>query len=304
MSFDLYFCWRKPDRINFDEVKAWAAETECFRPNSAQLWYSNPKTGVYFSFDFEGKAPELPGDAPEMPDGYFDSGLSFNLNYNRPSYFGFEAMPIVERLASRFGLDVVDPQNLDGGDSVLVADREALTRSWIHHNRRAILVMIEQSDFSRPLSMPAAASLYLWRYGKAKEDLQRTCGEDVFVPTLAPVRRKDDPKAGRVIAYTEGLPMIIPQCEWVFIVSRNRGFLRSKKAKEVRVISSNTFRELLAGQIRSFDWQEPDVQIIRPESAERAGEIIRVIDATIPRSEFEVIGTDSFVDIDLPSVRG
>ena len=61
-----------------------------------ELWYSNPKTGVYFSFDFEAKAPESPDDGPDIPDGYFDSGLSFNSNYNRPSYFAFEAMPIVE----------------------------------------------------------------------------------------------------------------------------------------------------------------------------------------------------------------
>ena len=77
---------------------------ESLTRNDAQLWYENPKTGVYFSIDFEPKAPESPGDAPPIPDGYFDTGLSFNLNYNRPSYFGFEAMPFVEQVAARFGL--------------------------------------------------------------------------------------------------------------------------------------------------------------------------------------------------------
>jgi hypothetical protein len=51
MSFDLYFCWRKPERINFEEVTAWSEGVECFKRSDAQLWYSNPKTGVYFSFD-------------------------------------------------------------------------------------------------------------------------------------------------------------------------------------------------------------------------------------------------------------
>src|SRR5262249_45409119 len=158
MSFDLYFCWRKPERINFEEVKAWAEGIECFTRKDAQLWYSNPKSGVYFSFDFEGQAPESLEDGPDIPNGYFDSCLSFNLNYNRPSYFGFEAMPIVEKLASRFGLDVVNPQgNLEGPESAMAADSEALTKSWVHHNQWAILVMIEQPDSSRPLSMQVAA---------------------------------------------------------------------------------------------------------------------------------------------------
>ncbi|HWY53050.1 MAG TPA: hypothetical protein VNZ03_01215 [Terriglobales bacterium] len=299
MSFDLYFCWRKPERMNFEEVSAWAKGIEYFARKDAQLWYLNPKTGVYFSFDFAAEAPDSPEDGPDIPNGYFDSGLSFNLNYNRPSYFAFEAMPIVEKLATRFGLGVVNPQGeAEGPESVAAANIEGLTQSWVHHNQRAILVMIEQPNFSRPLTMPAAASLYLWRYGKAKEDLERTCGEGVFVPSLVPVQRKGDMKAGRATVYTEGLPTIIPECEWVFIVRRKKAFFRSKK--DVAAISGQTFREVLTGHIKSFHWQDPNVQIIDTESAEKAGKMISAIDHTLPRSEFEVIGTDSYVDIELP----
>src|SRR5262249_13570711 len=144
------------------------------------------------------------------------------------------------------------------------------------------------------------ASLYLWRYGKAKEDLQRTCGEGVYVPSLVPVQRKGDTRAARATAYTEGLPTIIPECEWVFIVRRKKGIFRSKKKHDVAALSFETFREALAGYVKPFRWQGPDVQIISPESAEKAGRIISAIDHTLPRSEFEVIGMDSFVDIELP----
>jgi hypothetical protein len=303
MSFDLNFCWSKPERINFEEVKAWAAGIECLTRNDAQLWYSNPTTGVYFSFDFQPDAPESPDHGPDIPDGYFDSGLSFNLNYNRPSYFGFEAMPIAEMLASRFGLGVVNAQeNVEGPRSVTVADSEALIRSWLRHNQRAILVMIEQPNFTRPLTMPAAASLYLWRYGKAKQHLQRICGESVVVPGLVPVQRKADTRAGRATVYTEGLSTIVPECEWIFIVRGKEGRFHSKQQQEVAAISAETFRELLAGYVKPFHWQDPDVQIISPEFADKAGRIIRAMHRTLPRSEFEVIGTDSFVDIDLPAL--
>jgi hypothetical protein len=187
-----------------------------------------------------------------------DSGLSFNLNYNRPSYFAFEAMPIVEKLASRFGLGAANPQgNLDGHESAIVADSEMLVQSWANSNQRAILMMMEQPQASRPLSMPAAASLYLWRYGKSKEELERTCGEGVFVPSLVPVQRKGETKAGRFTAYTEGLPTIIPECEWFCIVRQKTGFFRLKEKHDVSVISNETFREVLGTYLRPFQWETP-----------------------------------------------
>jgi hypothetical protein len=193
-----------------------------------------------------------------MPDGYFDSGLSFNLNYNRPSYFAFEAMPIVEKLASEFGLGVANPQgNPDGHESAIVANSEMLVQSWANSNKRAILLMMEQPQASRPLSMPAAASLYLWRYGKSKAELERTCGEGVFVPSLVPVQRKGETKAGRFTVYTESLPTILPECEWVCIVRRKTGFFRLKEKHDVSVISSETFRECLALTSNLFNGRTP-----------------------------------------------
>ena len=68
-------------------------------------------------------------------------------------------------------------------------------------------------------------------------------------------------------------------------------------------ISAETFRELPLGYIQPFQWPDPGVRIIGPESAERVGKIIFSINRTMSRSEFDVIGTDSFVDIELPNGR-
>jgi len=175
-----------------------------------------------------------------------------------------------------------------------------LVQSWANSNKRAILLMMEQPQSSRPLSMPAAASLYLWRYGKSKAELERTCGEGVFVPSLVPAQRKGETNAGRFTAYTESLPTILPECEWVCIVRRKTGFFRLKEKHDVSVISSETFREVLGTYLKPFQWENPIVQIISPEFAEKAGKVIHSIEHTLSRTEFEVIGTDSFVDIELP----
>ena len=95
--------------------------------------------------------------------------------------------------------------------------------------------------------------------------------------------------------------MILPECEWIFIVGGKKGFFRKKEKQEVAVISAETFRELLVEYIRPFQWSDPAVQVIGPESTEQVGKIIQSIDHTLPRAELEIIATDSFVDIELPN---
>jgi len=302
MSFDLFFCWPKTERVNSDDVKRWAETIEYFKKNETQLWYANPDTGVYFSIDFATESAESHDDAPHTPDGYFDSGLSFSLNYNRPRYFALEAMPIVAHLAARFGLSVVDPQaDWDEPLRARVADTEALVSSWMDHNERATQALIRDPDFSNPLHMTEADSLYLWRYSKAKQDLKRASGEEMFVPTLVPIRKKGSTQVGAAFTYTQGIPTIVPESEWVILVRKKKGFSLRKRAQEVNVISARTFVELLTDYIKPYEWPEFRVRMIAPESAQKVGEISRNIDRTLPRSEFDVVERDAFVDIPLPT---
>src|SRR5262249_16806767 len=152
-------------------------------------------------------------------------------------------------------------------------------------------------DFSNPLHMTAQDSLYLWRYSKAKQDLEKACGEDIFVPNLVPIQRKGSTHIGAAFTYTQGIPMIVPESECVILVTKKRGFSLRKKAQEVNVISAQTFVELLADCIRPYHWPELHVRIIALESAQKAAEITSKIDRTLPRSEFDVIERDAFVDI-------
>jgi len=65
MSFDLFFCWDRQERINFEAVCSWSDALAYFERNDNQLWYRNEDTGVYFSLDFEGKQP-AEGEGPEI----------------------------------------------------------------------------------------------------------------------------------------------------------------------------------------------------------------------------------------------
>lgn len=299
MSFDLYFCWNKNQRIDFQSVIAWAQRFGNFRHEGNQLWYQNEATGVYFSLDFD---PDVSTDPEEMrvPPEVFDTGLSFNLNYNRPSYFALEAMPVVEDLSRQFMLSVFNPQARDAGSLRGAADVDArvLIDSWRPSNLWAIGALIDQSEKPNVALMRAEKSLYMWKYLKALERLQDLCGEDVFVPKLVPLSNE-----GTVVdtgfVCTQGIPTLLPDSDWVLVVRNAKRIFRVKKEeKEVGILARRTFNELVGQHTKSFESGEVATRIIDPESVQRVGRVLGSVEHMMDRSEFKIVAYDSFVDVD------
>ncbi len=302
MSFDLYFCWQKPERIDFGAVSNWAAAQGSFSCTETQLWYDNAETGVYCSFDFEAQPAEDPEELPPIPDGLFDTGLSFNLNFNRPSFFGREAMPLVEELAHRFGLYVVDPQVWDEGAGLHREVRASqLVSSWLEENRRAIRVFVEDPELSSPLYMPASQSDYLWRYRRSMKAMQLSCGEELFVPQLPVLRRGDSRRVRTAFVLTQGIATVIPNADWVVIGKPKNGFFRKKGDTEYGVISQVRLNELLGSHLQPFEWNDPIVRVIKPESAQRASELLQSVQFEFAQGELSGVAADGFVDVDLPA---
>ncbi len=120
MSFDLFFCREEPTDVTVKELRKWTKKwkhfTEYSGEGSFDFGYKNENTGVYFAIGYgfpDGAARPEPDD-PELPtfvDGYFPVSLDFNINFQRPSFFALEAMPIVFDLAKTFNLLMGNPQN-------------------------------------------------------------------------------------------------------------------------------------------------------------------------------------------------
>jgi hypothetical protein len=297
MSFDLFFCWERQVRIDFGSVCSWAEGFAYFEREENQLWYRNEDTGVYFSLDFAGE-PSGDTEGPEIPEGYFDSGLSFNLNFNRPSYFGYEAMPIVENLATKFGLCAFNPQGRDSEHLLLRnVNSNDLLQSWLDHNRRAILTMIEHVGLATPPELSLEKSLYRWNYSKDKKNLQATCGDQIFAPTLLPVRRVGSNHAELAFVCTQGVPCLVPISDWVFIVRQRKAHFWSGKQQEVGVVSARRFRGLVSGKLEEFNSQL-SLWLLPPLATTAVNKLLQTCDFDYPKEEFEVLALDGFVDID------
>lgn len=295
MSYDLYFCWQRKAPIDFNLVAEWAKKHIYFQRKELQLWYNNEHTGVYFSLDFEIRDLEdavIPEDYPD----YFDSGLSFNLNYNRPSFFGYEAMPIVVDLYQSLGLTVYDPQAFEERALNQDPGAEGLINSWLRSNSNGITTLRDMGS-SLP-RMALSSSRYLWMYSRRKVELQTKLGDSIFVPMLFPFRKTGSADVGTAIVCTSGIPMIVPAADWVIIRRPRRDFLGFGEEIETGVISRKTFNHMVGVHLTHFPHWEPAVKIVNPETTPLVEKQLRTIEHVLPLDEFERLGTDSFTDLE------
>jgi hypothetical protein len=294
MSFDLYFFWHNEQPIDFDSVVEWSEKHRHFQRQNDRLWYSNEDTGVYFSIDFEIKDTE----ESVIPSDYFDSGLSFNLNFNRPSFFGYEALPLVVDLCENFRLGVFDPQEPDGQAVNHTPGVAELTNSWLRSNHNAIVTLKEYNKGVSISRMPLSTSRYLWSYSRKKQDLQAKLNDEIFVPTLFPFRRGGSESIETAVICTSAIPMVVPASEWVVIQRPKRRFLGIKEETEIGVVSASVFNSAVGDLILPFtDWK-PSVRIINPESADAAANRLKSIQDMLPLKEFERVAPDSFIDFE------
>ncbi|MBW1879843.1 MAG: hypothetical protein JRJ84_15890, partial [Deltaproteobacteria bacterium] len=75
----------------------WFGARDYYQMSNDQVFYKNPDSGVYWTFDFSEE------DGERVP-------VALNLNYFRPDIFALEAVEDVAAFVDAFGLEVEDPQ--------------------------------------------------------------------------------------------------------------------------------------------------------------------------------------------------
>jgi hypothetical protein len=133
VSHDLYYVASAERKFDPNEASTYLSNVpHCkVQPNSGggyQAWYEHPDTGVYWVCEYAPPSTDYESALdPEMAllAGVVDTGLSFNVNYLRPRYFGLESMPFAAAIARDLNLQVYDPQ--DGDGTIAGADADMLT---------------------------------------------------------------------------------------------------------------------------------------------------------------------------------
>ena len=142
MSYDLYFYKRKTNNLSEQNIKDYLNDSGLFETDdSLNQWnYSNDETQVYFSIDFT--EPNIEEEEIEIYDSFSDfENLNsyFTINFIRPSFFGYEVFPILDKIIEDLDLYILNMQDEIDPDNPLKFEKGYLEKQWINQNHRLIL---------------------------------------------------------------------------------------------------------------------------------------------------------------------
>jgi hypothetical protein len=207
MSYDLYF--RAHALPSADQVRAYFASRPHYEAREAEAWYENPTTGVYFSFGYA-----------TVDDGPL---IAFNINYNRPSFFGLEAEPEVASFIAAFGLEVDDPQADGMGQGPY--SREGFLRGWNAGNRYG--VSVTKTHGGPATSLPEATNTGIWRWNQMRESYLDFVGSlemlPTFVPTVMLLAAEGEPtRVIRAVVWGQAMAFMLPEVDRIIVPQEDK----------------------------------------------------------------------------------
>lgn len=292
MSFQLYF-YRPNEQaaLTIRDIQPVLLAIDHFRltedGSDVDFEYENPVTGVYFWFSF---AKQGYADEPIMQfEDFRYTGLYFTINYHRPSYFMYEANPILLQLIQTLHLYVYDPQ-ADAASSIPFQPySDELIRSWQAGNRRI------GSKSPHRVTLDRDKARYAWEYLYQYPNFKESLPEEFFVPKLFFVRLKNGTVHTAVVfPYPDTDHQLIPDVDFLYVkIFRKQLWFR--KAVE-GLIPFSQLRTLAPDAFQTFYDPIPHYLLQNRDSLES---ILQSFDV-IQKDRFSVLPNDGFVDLAPP----
>lgn len=292
MSFSLYFYSQQEEAIiTAEELKKVLLPNPYIRYTEngpvTDFEYENPITGVYFWFTYT-----LPGYANEeiaLFEGYRYTGLTFCINYNRPSYFMYEANPLLLDLIRTLDIAVFDPQ-ADGVSTLPFRPfADELVRSWQASNRRI------GSKAPNRVALQKEKARYAWEYLYRYPQIKTLFPQDHFIPKLFFVHLRDSSvKTAVVFPYPDVESQLIPEVDYLYVKIKRKHWLFDRNVEGLV-----SFQCLLDSIPEAFEFFSDPV----PHYLLKKRELIATAlpgCLLIQRDKFSVLANDAFVDIDPP----
>jgi hypothetical protein len=200
VSYDLFIT---PKQFDARAISEWLGWRDHYEVTENQAFYSNDDTGVYFSFSIETSPEQEEGEEQRSPH------VVFNLNFYRPHTFALEAEPEVAAFLHQFDSTVHDPQSDGIGDGPY--SREGFLSGWNTGNRFGFSVMGQHTDSPPPWPADPALIEAVWKWNYGRAALQKTAGDQVFVPRISWFLPTDAAAPVPTCIWTDRVPTMIPE---------------------------------------------------------------------------------------------
>lgn len=291
MSFDLYFCRENKSIPSVSELKEYFAAVPHVEVNDVdaggvQFVYQNPATGVYCDFSYS------PVDAGEM-EGCGSSGLSFNLNYVRPSFFAYETMPLVEAFCKHFDLLIEDPQE----ETTQPADAGRLISSWRAQNATAVsgMTKVAKEHEIEMLYLPERRATEWWRYMSVKKRIEDVMTEDIFVPSIM-ILMSPSNEVFTVIVWPKAIAQFFPSCDYVYVQREKKRLFGTKE--ESGLVSYQSVIDTIEPLLKEYEIGDLRIKYLSPDSGAAAARLVPTLNLeTIDLSRYAGVAPDRLHDV-------
>jgi len=203
MSYELYLRFRRP--LPADRLASYLTSRGRFSSSADGSGYSNPDTGVYFTLQPHGaRLPFL---------GQRVSGLHFEINYGRPSYFAREADIELSALVGEFNARIEDPQMHGMGAGPYGS--EGFLRGWMFGNGQFVARRVEDGALHKHYQLPGHVMSDVWAWNYRRRDRADMLANAKFVPLIN--FTAVDGRASLSTVWGEGMPTLLPKVDHVFV---------------------------------------------------------------------------------------
>src|SRR5579863_3275830 len=202
MSYELYLYFKPA--VRRDRVLQHFATRKHYTVVKDKLSYENPDTGVYFWIKLR--------CARNILLQRTVASAEFEINYNRPSFFGIEAERELSAFIAAFRPRIEDGQMHGMGEGPY--SREGFLSGWNFGNVFGVHNRLSGKSASDIPSLPTDTLRAVWTWNDQRADLKlRRAG--CVVPTITFIRIEG--RLSRVVVWGEGMAIVLPQVDYVFV---------------------------------------------------------------------------------------
>lgn len=222
MSYDLCFHFGA-DPVSVDMLRDWFAGRANYQITGDCADYDNPDTGVHFQMDFTPphaeEIAEAAADDPTYAKTLETQACILALNFNRPSFFGLEALAEANALADAFKFQILDPQA--EGD-LRPYDGEAFLKNWTRQNAQLTpRLLADHMPDETPPNYPRAKARAAWEWNYLRDSRNTELGNGYFVPLISAFQWKN--RVTTATVWTDAIPVLLPKTEHVLLFREETG---------------------------------------------------------------------------------
>lgn len=286
MSYDLYFTSPK---ITLEQFEDYFSDSQRYKVENSQAWYTNEDTGVYFVFEHN--------DEPPSDEDDIEHSVLFNMNYYRPHYFALEAEPEVSRFIESFNCSIHDYQNsgMENGPY----SREGFLRGWNYGNDFGYSAILGSDNAPDVVfSKPSAELEQIWKWNYSKHKMEEDIQEDIFIPRIMFMLVNGE--LGSVCVWPDGISTLIPAVDFLYVPRKElapKKWLRKQK-DDFCIVRKKEFSEFL--KVYANDLHElPTFKLPSPDTPKEIKDYVKSLNAY--DGEIKGVGYDSVLNSEMVS---